>query len=240
MSGEMLILLKSKVKNAIRRTFWRIKRRVNTVRVSGKTKVFVIGLNKTGTTTMAKALRDLGFIVASEKEAKHLFRAWASRDFNPIIEFCKSAQAFQDSPFSFPDTFIALDRAYPGSKFILTVRGDEHEWYRSITRFHSKLWGSGDGAPPTKSQLQNAVNSYKGRPWEVNQALFKTPEDDPYNEDILKSFYIEYNNSVIDYFKNRPENLLVVNVANQDSYERFVDFLGVTSTVSSFPWENRT
>lgn len=217
-----------------------ISRAVNRVKVAGRPKVFVIGLNKTGTTTMGKALTDAGFLLASEKEAKPLFHAWVKRDFAPIIEFCKSAQAFQDSPFSFPDTFIALDKAFPGSKFILTVRDDEHQWYRSITQFHSKIWGAGDGVPPTKAQLQAAVNSYKGRPWDVNQALFNTPEDAPYDERILKNFYVEYNKSVIEYFSDRPEDFLIVNVAKDKDYKRFVDFLGVQPLGDHFPWENRT
>lgn len=192
---------------------------------------------------MAKALSDLGFVVASEREAKSLFHYWVERDFKPIIKFCKSAQAFQDSPFSFPDTFIALDRAFPGSKFILTVRDDEHQWYRSITQFHSKLWGNGDGTPPTKFQLQAAFNSYKGRPWDVNQALFQAPDDDPYNQEILKDFYIKYNKSVIDYFNGRSEDLLVVNVAEDGAYQKFIDFLQIDSpdrSANEFPWENKT
>lgn len=228
------------IKTILRKFFLKIKLMINTIRVAGKPKIFVIGLNKTGTSTMAKALRDLGFLVANEREAKPLFHAWVQRDFKPIVEFCKSAQAFQDSPFSFPDTFISLDKAYPGSKFILTIRDDEHQWYRSIVRFHSKLWGSGDGNPPTKEQLKEAVNSYRGRPWDVNRALFKSPENDPYNEDILKRFYVEYNKSVVDYFIGRSEDFLVINVANGGDYKKLVDFLGAESMINDFPWENRT
>ena len=213
---------------------------VNRGRSAGRPKAFVIGLNKTGTTTMAKALVDIGFILASEKEAKSLFHSWVKRDFKPIIKFCKSAQAFQDSPFSLPDTFIALDQAFPGSKFILTVRDDEHQWYRSITRFHSKLWGAGDGVPPTKTQLKAAVSFYKGRPWDVNQAVFQAPEDDPYNESVFKKFYADYNHSVTNYFYGRPNDLLVLNVAEDGAYKQFVDFMGVQSSADAFPWENRT
>jgi hypothetical protein len=200
----------------------------------------VIGLNKTGTTTMAKTLRDFGFVVASEKEAKPLFNDWVKGDFDPIIKFCKSAEAFQDSPFSFPGTYIALDKAFPGSKFILTIRDDEDQWYRSITRFHSKLWGDGDGVPPSKLQLQLATSSYRSRPWDVNQALFKTPENDPYNEEIMKKFYVDYNKSVVKYFEERSDDLLIINVGKEDSYRRLVNFLKVNSSFNEFPWENKT
>lgn len=236
----MLVKCKKTIRLIFSASYFSIKRSANKLRAAGRTKVFVIGLNKTGTSTMAKALSNVGLILANETEAKPLFHAWVKRDFAPIIAFCKSAQAFQDSPFSFPDTFIALDKAFPRSKFILTVRDDENQWYRSITRFHSKLWGDGDGTPPTKKQLQAAFNSYKGRPWDVNQALFQTPEDAPYDEKILKDFYVEYNKSVVEYFSDRPEDFLVVNVANDGDYRKFIDFLGVKSLADDFPWENRT
>lgn len=209
------------------------------VRIRNREKVFVIGFNKTGTTTMKRALGDVGYIVGSERAAKPLFHDWVKRDFKPIIKFCKSAEAFQDSPFSFPYTFIALDQAYPGSKFILTVRDDEEQWYKSITKFHSRLWGDGV-EPPTRGQLEAAFNDYRGRPWDVNRALFSSPESDPYNELALKDFYSRHNRAVMDYFKGRPEDLLVINVAESGAYKKFVDFLGVKTSLREFPWENKT
>lgn len=221
---------------AFLRRFW-IRAKVGLRR---RPKVFVIGFNKTGTTTMKRALGEMGYMVASESEAKPLFHDWVKRDFKPIVRFCRFAEAFQDSPFSFPYTFIALDQAYPGSKFILTVRADDQQWYNSITKFHSRLWGSGDGYPPTKEQLQVAVNSYMGRPWDVNRALFGSPEDDPYNEMALKDFYNRYNLTAVEYFRDRPDDLLVINVAEKGAYQKFADFLGVKSTAREFPWENKT
>ena len=160
-----------------------------------------------------------------------LFDSWVIRDFKAIVQFCKTAQAFQDSPVSFPFTYVVLDHSFPGSKFILTVRDDDSQWYRSITRFHSKLWGDGQGTPPNKEQV---------RPCEVNQALFNTPEDEPYREDILKSVYNLHNSGVIEYFRYRPDDLLVVNVAENGTYKKLTDFLEVEGVSEQFPWENRT
>ncbi|MZR64146.1 sulfotransferase [Alcanivorax sp. DP30] len=232
----------SGLRRLIRPVYYYLRSVTDTLRVlfRGKQKVFVLGFNKTGTTTMKKALDDLGYMVGSERAAKPLFKDWKKRDFKPIIAFCKSAEAFQDSPFSFPYTYVALDQAYPGSKFILTVRDDEEQWYRSITQFHSKLWGEGDGTPPTKEQLKTAFNAYKGRPWDVNRALFNSPESDPYDEAALKSFYRWHNHCIKEYFRDRADDLLVINVAKPGAYREFVDFLGVESSADGFPWENKT
>lgn len=218
----------------------RIKNFVNRIRVLNKPKIFCIGLNKTGTTTLNKALQDLGVVVARESAAKPLFDDWVKRDFTNIVKFCKNAQAFQDSPFSFPYTYIILNQYFPDSKFVLTVRDDDEQWYKSITSFHSKLWGGGDGVPPSKDELLNAINSTKGRPWYVNRQLFNTPEDEPYQKESLLKFYNEYNDSVKEYFKNIPDKLLVINVSESDSYKKLLDFLDMKSDRDSFPWENKT
>ena len=67
-----------------------------------------------------------------------------------------------------------------------------------------------------------------------------TPEDDPYNKEIMITHYNHYNESVIDYFKNRPSDLLVLNLVEKGAYQRFVKFIGAQSDSSDFPWENKT
>lgn len=229
MSSKQCVL--SRIKNYLLSKY-------NIARVGGKQKIFCIGLNKTGTTSVKVAFEELNFIVGNEAKAKKLLEPYLKRDFKPIIHYCKTAQAFQDSPFSFPYTYIILDHAFPGSKFILTVREDAEEWYNSITRFHAKLWGHGN--IPTKEHLMNATNSTKGRPWIVNQQLFNTPEDDPYKKKLLIEFYNRYLNDVKEYFKNKPQNLLVINLKKENSYMEFCEFLNKNPMRKEFPWKNKT
>lgn len=228
-----------KVRSYLRRLITVSRNTCNRLRLAGnQQKVFCIGLNKTGTTSIKKAWQDLGLIVGNQAEARNLLEPWIQRDFAPIIEYCKSAQAFQDSPFSFPYTYVALDLAFPGSKFILTVRNDAEQWYNSITKFHGNKWAGGN--IPTKEDLMNAVNGVKGRPWIVNQALFETPEDDPYRKADLIGFYNRHIEDVTRYFKYRSADLLVINLSERGAYQKFVDFLDVESPYNSFPWENKT
>ncbi|WP_158020531.1 hypothetical protein [Salinivibrio kushneri] len=53
---------------------------------------------------MSKALADLGYVAGKEREPKPLFWAWVNSDYSKTIKFCEKAEAFQDSPFSFPNT----------------------------------------------------------------------------------------------------------------------------------------
>jgi len=206
--------------------------------VKGKTKYFCVGRNKTGTTSLKMAFEDLGFVVGDQREAELLtHQFYFAGNFEPIIKYCKTAQVFQDVPFSYPDTFKYLDAAYPGSKFILSIRNDAEQWYQSIVSFHTKHFGY--GRTPSANDLRNSTYAKKGFMYNVVR-VHGTTDNDPYNKEIMISHYNRYNQSVIDYFKDRPGDLLVVNLAEKGAYRRFVDFIGVQSPYPDFPWENRT
>lgn len=209
------------------------------ISVYNKPKIFGIGANKTGTTSLKAAMEDLGFIVGIQRKAENLIDDWAIRDFNNIKKYCFSAQFFQDIPFSLPYTYVAMDQAFPNSKFILTVRNSPEQWYNSITKFHAKKWGA-EGRIPTKEDLKNATYIYKGGPWHTNRLVFKSSEDDPYEKQSLCDFYTQYNEGVIEYFKERPEDFLILNVAEKGAYKKLCEFLNIENKKENFPWENKT
>ena len=108
-----------------------------------KNKVFVIGSNKTGTTSLGAALNNLGYQLGNQLEAEMLIDDWAKRDFRRIIKYCRTADAFQDIPFSLNFTFQAVDAAFPGSKFILSVRDDaESDPSTSVWRWTTRQSGN--------------------------------------------------------------------------------------------------
>jgi len=203
-----------------------------------KQKIFCIGQNKTGTTSLKKSLIDLGFKVGDQVAAENLLPYYIKREFKPIIRYCQKAEAFQDIPFSCPFTYIILDQAFPNSKFILSVRDTPQQWYNSLVRFHSKMFGS-NGAIPTADDLQSAPYRYKGFIWETNRACYNSPNHDPYHQETLLQDYIWYNKNVINYFKTK-NNLLVINVGEKKSYLKFCDFLQKKPQYEDFPWENKT
>lgn len=207
------------------------------ITLRNRQKVFCIGNNKTGTTSLYRALKDLGYVMGNQATAELLIQDYAKRNFNSIIEYCHTAEAFQDLPFSLPYTYILLDYAFPGSKFILSIRDDENEWYKSLIRFHMKRLNI--DRIQTKQDLMNDEYRYRGYRWEANRIIFETPEEDPYNEEILKKHYIRHNEDVIRYFRFR-DNLLVINLKDTGSYLRFCEFLRVQPRYENFPWLNRS
>ncbi|MFW5879427.1 MAG: sulfotransferase, partial [bacterium] len=180
-----------------------------------------------------------GYTIGNQRQAELLFDDWVRRDFKKIIRYCRTAQFFQDSPFSYPYTFIAMDQAFPGSKFILTVRDSAEEWYNSLIRFHGKLWGNGN-IPPTAEDLKNATYIYKGRPYHTRFHVHDVPEDEPYKKDVLVDYYNTHNKNVKDYFRHRANDLLVINLKEPDGYTKFCNFLGCKNIRKGFPWENKT
>lgn len=212
---------------------------IHKISSAGKQKVFGIGNNKTGTTSLKAAMEELGYKTGDQRTAEELIDDWAKRDFKRIVQYCKTAQFFQDVPFSKPYTFVVLDHEFPGSKFILTVRDDPEQWYNSLVKFHSKKWGR-EGRIPTREDLQQATYLEKGRPWKANRLSYDTPEDDPYRKEILIQHYIDHNNSVKEYFRHRPDDLLVLNVAGKNAYQKLCDFLGMKPVGKTFPWKNKT
>lgn len=202
-----------------------------------KEKVFCIGLNKTGTTSLEQSLKELGYTLGHQNTGEMLLSEYAKRNFEPIVNFCHSANAFQDIPFSLPFVFVILDHYFPNAKFILTVRDNADQWLDSMIRFQAKLFGNGE--VPTKETLMNAFYLYKGRPWETSRILFNTPEDDIYHRPTMLAYYNNHNYNVREYFRTK-NNFLEMNMSEPGAYLRLCAFLGKEPVGTDFPWLNKS
>ncbi|PZD76607.1 sulfotransferase [Mesonia sp. K7] len=209
------------------------------IKVYGKPKIFCIGLNKTGTTSLEKEMLELGFIVGNQMKGTKLLYDWSKRDFNLLRKLCNSAEFFQDAPFSYPFTFIVLDQMFPNSKFILTERDNAEVWYNSLTKFHSKLWGDGLN-PPTIQELKKAPGPNPGFRYDSMTLVKNVPLDQPYKKEVLIDYYETHNKYVKEYFRHTKNKLLTINVSIPEDYKRFCDFIGRKTEKSEFPWENKT
>jgi hypothetical protein len=190
-----------------------------------KAKIFCIGQNKTGTTSMASILENAGYRVAPQQPAEEMLHEWSMRNFKRLISFCRKYDAFQDVPFSFDYTFQALDIAFPNSKFILTVRDSTSKWYESTVRFHTKRLGL--DAIPTAQHLMDDPGVWKGWIWEAFKENYGVSESAPFDKGILTRHYEEYNRRVCKYFENRSEDFLKINLSDSDASDRLSSFLNI-------------
>lgn len=178
-------------------------------------KIFGIGLSKTGTSSLARALEIIGYRTKDYMGIESYIRGdLASLDKNTL----EKNDAFTDTPI--PSFYKELDQKYPNSKFILTVR-DEEGWLKSCKKqFTQKL-----------ADKQN----------EAQKKLFTDIYGcSVFDEEFFKSGYNKFVKSVLDYFENRAEDLLVLDIAAGDGWEKLCPFLDKPIPDIAFPKANVT
>lgn len=176
-----------------------------------KTKVFCIGFHKTGTTSLEVALKKLGYRVTGSFGTKDPDIAEKVHE----MAYAKVAEydAFEDNPW--PILYRELDERFPGSKFILTRRPAEN-WIRSQVK-------------------DFATTETPMRRWIYGEDA-GCPEG---NEDIYIARYERHNREVLDYFKDRRQDLLVIDFPNDDGWSRLCPFLNVEIPDDPFPHANK-
>ena len=172
-------------------------------------KVFGIGLNKTGTSTLGHALRILGF-KQHVGPRTDLLQQWAAGNIEPIIDAAKHFNNFEDWPW--PLVYKELYQQFPNAKFILTIRSSPDVWFRSLCK-HSERTG------PTKQ-----------REWVYGHAL-----PDQHQEEHI-AFYEKHNAEVIRFFEDQaPDKLLVINWTDGDNWAKLCGFLHTELPSVPFP-----
>jgi len=179
-----------------------------------KTKVFGIGLSKTGTTSLARALDTMGY---RTRDYLGVTRYIAGNLSSVNLEEIDANDAFTDTPI--PSFYKQLDQQYPDSKFILTTR-DIDGWLKSCKKqFTERIVAR-----------QNEATS------QLHTDLYGCFAFDP---EKYASGYTRYVNGVLDYFKDRPEDLLVVDICGgEQNWEKLSTFLGHPVPEIPFPVTN--
>lgn len=202
-------------------------------------RIFCIGMNKTGTTSLMDEFKRLGYSVAPQERGERYFPECMGEGTDEFWEYCDMHQFFQDIPFSIPKFYRGIDCRYTGSKFILTVRDSSEQWYESLTRFHTKL-----PHIPSQEKLPSVmdlkISKYIRPGWfyDIHKTLFDIEDNDPYNRDILIRTYEEHIMDVKEYFKDRESDLLILNLGEEGSYQKFLKFLNIDSPYSEFLHKN--
>ena len=178
-------------------------------------KIFGIGLSKTGTTSLASALGILGYKVKDCLGVSY----YAKGDLSSIdMQILLSNDAFTDTPI--PSFFRELDIAFPNSKFILTVR-DMEGWLASC----KKQFNQKHADMQLIAQKQLFID------------LYGTPV---FDAEKFRDGYDHFTSDVINYFKDRPNDLLIMNVANGDGWDKLCPFLDKPEPEAPFPKANVT
>jgi hypothetical protein len=214
-------------------------------------KVFGIGANKTGTTSLQQIFFLLGLDVAPQAEGELCGVQSYFGHFEDLRRYIDRHDAFQDAPFAVKSTYALVDALFPNSKFILTVR-DPDDWFNSMLNFHKKIMGSSpDQRCPTKDQVARFPYLFDGyvkflieNDWILAvDADYRLSVDWnlAYNRDHYIRAYEERNRAIVRHFSTRPDHLLVVDLTQEADTTKIVDFLGLpTQLASTMPHANKT
>ena len=162
-------------------------------------KVFGVGLSRTGTLSLTNAMSILGY---------------KSCHFPDTLDKVRKFDCLTDTPVA--AFFRKLDRDYPNSKFILTLR-DVPSWLDSC----EALWAA------HQKDFEGFVN-------EIHLKLYGRLDFD--RNSFTKSYYLHMLD-VISYFEGR-EDLLLMDICKGDGWEVLCPFLGKQVPTVNFPHVN--
>jgi hypothetical protein len=173
-------------------------------------KVFCIGFHKTGTSSMAQALRILNYRVTGPNGQND--PDIARNVYKMAAKLAKRYDAFQDNPW--PIIYRWCHEQYPDAKFILTIR-DPEKWYKSQGNF-------GEQVTPMRQWIYGPeAGSPAG------------------NRERYLERYNAHNADVREYFEG-SSNFLEIDITSGESWERLCAFLGKPIPGEPFPHANPT
>ena len=185
-----------------------------------KPKVFGIGLSRTGTRSLTAALQMIGFDAVHYPIDEDTFTELAYGQYD--LSILKNHDGLTDisaAPF-----FAQLDAAYPGSKFILTVR-DTDTWLKSCEN-HWFNRPAFKNVETTEEEIHLKVRRL------LRAATYGTYAFVP---ERFRFVYEQHVRNVKEYFKDRPDDLLVIDIVAGGGFEKLAPFLGRPTPREPFP-----
>ena len=182
------------------------------------TRIFGIGYQKTATTSLHHALDILGFESAHWKSAHWAKAIWREMTRGGYSNTLERSYALCDFPIAL--LYRQLDAAYPGSKFILTVR-DTAEWLESV-----------------RAHWNPEVNAFRAG-WDgdafSNRVHFLAYGREDFDAETMAARYEAHNREVAQYFRKRWFDLLTMNMSAGAGWPELCDFLGCEKPRQDYP-----
>jgi hypothetical protein len=163
-------------------------------------KIFIIGLPRTGTTSISVALLECGFKVAHTAFTQRAF------ELADVISDCPCFSDYQQ-----------LDDLFPDSKFVYLKR-DLSKWVPSMQRLLTKM-------APHLAPKTGYFNPVLKRSFEQT---FVLSNNNLLSDEHLSNCYKRHQQKVESYFQGR-QNLLSIDISEQGSLSTLKTFLEVDS-----------
>ena len=131
------------------------------------------------------------------------FKTWhapARINSNNIQNYVNKFDALTDLWSVTNMDYKEIYKLYPNAVYILTVR-DTESWFKS-TKYYKKL-GRVSRLIPGYEEMQNKIKL------------------------ISKEYYEDYNKKVLEFFKDKPDKLLVMNIIKGDGWDKLSKFFKI-------------
>ena len=185
-------------------------------------RIFGIGLSKTGTTSLTRALQILGY------QTNHFpfsaLRHQAGELDMDVERLCRW-DAATDSPIAL--FYQELEKKFPNGKFVLTVRNVD-SWLNSCEFNH--VW-PGDYVSNKGIRLWPHISKILS----LHRNVYGTEK---FQRDLFRRAYEKHNASVVDYFRRKGRELLIMDICAGHGWDELCAFLNVPVPDVRFPVEN--
>jgi hypothetical protein len=125
--------------------------------------------------------------------------------------------AFTDIPVV--PFYKQLDRQFPGSKFIYTIR-DMDYWLESCRKY---------------PRFRRSIRKLPLKIIKLRQEIYGSVT---YDEQKFREAYLRHHEDVLGYFADREEDLLIINLCEGENWVQLCDFLQKEKPDKPFPVRN--
>lgn len=184
------------------------------VRPAG-TKVFGVGLQKTGLTSLLRLFEECG-LDARGRNSTQLRNLLRRRDYDAILQYYDAADFFCDWPTPLMYR-LAYEKYGDKALFVLSVRKDSQTWYESLKRHNAH-------AHPIKNKHRWIFGRYYPHGFDQEHI----------------AYYERHNREVVRFFEERGarNQLLVIRIDEPQAVDKVADFLGIKIERAEFPRAN--
>lgn len=176
-------------------------------------KVLGTGWAKTGTTSLAEALKILGYNHKTQ-QLTLVTDLYTERE-EEIYKIASEYDSFDDWPWLL--LYKEFDQRFPGTKFVLTKRNTQ-SW---IVSYRKQL---------DRSAKHSQLDEWRSK-------LYGLSFPNVTDEQLIER-YERHNADVLTYFAARPNDLLVVDWSKGDGWAELCAFLGKPMPAKPFPEAN--
>jgi len=187
-----------------------------------KFRVFCVGSNKTGTTSIEHAVKQFGLSPIPSDKAYGLYLGGGlNHSKENMVELFKKFELrkykynfFSDIPFNLLESHKMLYELFPDSYFILLTR-DANKWFNSVLNWIKQL------------KCQTMYNWVWGIEFTVA------------NRTEIIDRYHKRNNGIIQFFNHSPK-FLVLDIDEEYKYPKICKFLNKEIINKPFPYKNQS